>query len=141
MFIFGLILGILIVISIVIYYKIVKRVRKVAEIVFVNRSVLCLIVFLVNKIFKQHFVAITNTFNDRVHVLSKVYFESIIESDLLYKHELVHVLQVRKHGRFKFLVLNTINFIKFGYDKNPFEVEAYTLEADTVENIKKHFGY
>ena len=139
MFIFGLILGILIIISFIVYYKIVKQVRKVAEVIFVNRSALCLILFLVNKIFKRQFTAITNLFNDRVHIISKVYFESIIEGDLLYKHELVHILQSRKHGRFKFIVMYLFNSIRYGYEKNPFEIEAYTLEADTVENIKKHF--
>lgn len=139
-FILGIIFGVLIIVSIIVYYKKVKRVRKVAEIVFINRSVLCLILTIVNKLFKKRFEAITNLFNDRVHIVSFNYFDKISEADILYKHELVHVLQCKKHKRFIFIVLYLINSIRFGYSKNPFEVEAYTFEKSEVSEIKKHFG-
>lgn len=140
-FILGIIFGVLIIISIVVYYKKIKRFRKVAEIVFINRSVLCLILTIVNKLFKKRFEAITNLFNDRVHIVSFNYFDKISEEDILYKHELVHVLQCKKHKRLIFIVLYLISSIRYGYSKNPFEIEAYTFESSDISEIKKHFGF
>ena len=85
-------------------------------------------------------MAITNLFNDRVHVVSKVAFGQLMECDLLYRHELVHILQSRLKGRFKFIILYLFYSIRYGYRKNPFEVEAYRLEVKNADEIKKEFG-
>lgn len=139
-FILGLIFGILIILSIIIYYKKVKRVRIVGDLKLVNNSILCLIVYIVNRIRKDNFVAIVNAFNSRVHILSKNYFEKLNENDILYKHELVHLYQIKEIGRFKFILKSIYYTIRYGYLKNPFEVQAYRLENKSIEEIKKEFG-
>lgn len=139
-FILGIIFGILIILSIIIYYKKVKRVRAIGDLKLVNNSILCLIVYIVNRIRKDNFVAIVNAFNSRVHILNITYFEGLNEDDLLYKHELVHLYQIKEIGRFKFIILYLFYSIRYGYRKNPFEVEAYRLEVKTADEIKKKFG-
>lgn len=139
-FILGLIFGIVLIISIIIYYKKVKRVRIVGDLKLVNNSILCLIVYIVNRIRKDNFVAIVNAFNSRVHVLSKNYFEKLNENDILYKHELVHLYQIKEIGRFKFILKSIYYTIRYGYLKNPFEVRAYRFENKSIEEIKKEFG-
>ena len=139
-FILGTIFGILIILNIIIYYKKVKRVRAIGDLKLVNNSILCLIVYIVNRIRKDNFVAIVNAFNSRVHILNITYFEGLNEDDLLYKHELVHLYQIKKIGRFKFIILYLFYSIRYGYRKNPFEVEAYRLEVKTADEIKKKFG-
>ena len=138
-FILGIIFGILIILSILIYYKKIKKVKKIGEIVFVNRSVLCLILFLVNKIFRQRFIAITNLFNSRVHIVNYKFYSLINEYDTLYKHEYVHILQSKKYKRFIFIVLYLFNNLR-GYSKNKYEIEAYELENKSLEDIKKYFN-
>lgn len=42
----------------------------------------------------------------------------------LYKHEQVHIEQVKREGRFKFICKYLYYNIKYGYKNNPYEVEA-----------------
>ena len=126
-------------ILIVIYYVKIKKVKRVDEIVFVNRSLYSLLLHIVNKIFKQEFVAITNAFNNRIHIISKAYFDSITNNDLLYKHELVHLYQIRKFGKLKFILKYLFFSIKYGYNKNELEIEAYELEKQDINYIKSQF--
>lgn len=136
----SILIGFLLIVFVPFYYKKLKNVRKVGEVVFVNNSLLCLILIIVHKIFKKEFIAITNPLNNRVHIVSLTYFQEITEDNLLYRHEYVHVLQVRKYNRFIFLIKYLFYSIRYGYIKNPLEVEAYTLESLSIEEIKKHFG-
>lgn len=141
-FVLGLIIGILLVLSIIFYYK-NKEKKKVGEIVFIRKSILTLILRIVNKICKQDFIAITNIFNNRVHIIDKLQFININEGETLYKHELVHIYQVQRvkiHPKqFIYAILYIFNSFK-GYSKNKYEVEAYGLEGMTIADIKKHFG-
>ena len=136
----SIIIVFLLIVFLPLYYKKIKKVRRVSEIIFINCSVLCLILYLVNKIFKQQFIAITNLFNSRVHVVDYRFYALVNENDTLYKHEYVHVLQSKKHKRFIFVILYLFNSLK-GYSKNKYEIEAYELENKSLEEIKKHFGY
>ena len=55
-----------------------------------------------------------------------VYFkyreEQVTESTML--HELRHVAQIEKHGLLKFYLLYLWYSLRYGYKRNPFEVEA-----------------
>jgi len=48
----------------------------------------------------------------------------------LRKHEYVHIEQIHRHGILKFYLLYIYYSIRFGYEKNPFEIEAYTKEKE-----------
>jgi hypothetical protein len=52
-------------------------------------------------------------------------------ADWLRKHEWVHVMQVRRHGWLKFYVMYLYYQVRFGYEKNPFEIEAYSKASPT----------
>ena len=52
------------------------------------------------------------------------------------RHELEHVIQYKKHGIFFFLWLYLYYSAKFGYYKNPFEMEARASENDIALNHK-----
>ena len=138
-FILGLIFGILIILSIIVYYKKIKKVKKVSEITFIHNSLLCLIVKIVNKITKNSFIAITNIFNKRVHIISFIYYDKINEDEILYKHELCHIYQVKKLGLPLFLIKDIFYTLKYGYAKNPLEIEAYELEKKTISEIKEFY--
>jgi hypothetical protein len=44
------------------------------------------------------------------------------------RHERVHVEQWRRHGFFRFSVLYLWYHFRYGYERNPFEVEARRAE-------------
>lgn len=132
----------ILVIGVFIYYKKIKKIRKLEELTLVHNSVLCLIVCVVNKFYKKgNFIAIVNVFNSRVHILRLEDYNNINEHNSLYKHELVHLYQIKKIGsRFRFLIKTIFNCIRYGYWKNPFEVEAYLLENKSLDEIREHFN-
>ena len=45
-------------------------------------------------------------------------------SESMYKHELCHIEQIKRDGRLKFICKYLYYNIKYGYDKNPYEIEA-----------------
>lgn len=45
-------------------------------------------------------------------------------SETHYKHEYCHIKQVRREGRLKFIIKYLYYNIKYGYNNNPYEVEA-----------------
>lgn len=45
-------------------------------------------------------------------------------SDATYAHELCHLEQAEREGRFKFAAKYIWYLIRYGYDANPYEVEA-----------------
>lgn len=48
----------------------------------------------------------------------------------MYKHEKCHIEQVKREGRIKFLFKYLYYNIKYGYENNPFEVEARQKEKN-----------
>lgn len=50
-------------------------------------------------------------------------------SEALRKHEQVHVEQIKRIGVIKFYALYIYYNVKYGYEKNPFEVEAYKVSG------------
>ena len=58
----------------------------------------------------------------------------------LFKHEYIHIEQVRKLGWFKFYFLYIVEHFKNGYEENKYEVEAYArqTEAMTDEEYKAY---
>lgn len=58
----------------------------------------------------------------------------------LFKHEYIHIEQVRRLGWFKFYITYIIEHMKNGYKKNKYEVEAYArqTEAMTEEEYKAY---
>lgn len=133
-YIIGIICGIVIVVAIIIYYKVIKKKKIIEGVTFCNRSILCLILYLVNKITKNSFYAITNPLTSRVHALKTVY-DNINSESALFRHERIHTWQIRKLSRFKFTLLYIVYSIKYKYSGNPLEKQAYNLE------LKKDITY
>ena len=48
----------------------------------------------------------------------------------LFKHEYIHIEQVRKMGWFKFYFLYLVESAKNGYEDNKYEVEAYARQNE-----------
>lgn len=48
-------------------------------------------------------------------------------SHTLRKHEQVHIEQIRKLGVIRFYLLYLYYNMRYGYDKNPFEIEANAI--------------
>ena len=72
--------------------------------------------------FPKKFLAITVTGN-----LSWYRNQEILDRDDVKTHESVHHDQIKEHGWFKFMFLYFYYSLKFGYDDNPFEIEAYKI--------------
>lgn len=53
-------------------------------------------------------------------------------SDRLFRHELQHVYQVRREGWLKFYLTYLWYQVRYGYSKNPYEVEATSFENDPL---------
>lgn len=121
------------------YYKKVKQIKITEHITFINNSVLCFVLYLINKIFKKEFDAITNPFNSRVHLLNYGDYLSINKHFVLYRHEYTHLKQIKKYGRALFLFLYLLNSLR-GYSKNRFEIEAYKMQDFSIEEIDNIFG-
>ena len=59
----------------------------------------------------------------------------------LFKHEYIHIEQVRRMGWFKFYFCYLVENAKTGYDKNKYEIEAYTRQVEPfTEEEKKAFN-
>lgn len=56
--------------------------------------------------------------------------EEFLQNKRWLQHELVHVLQYREHGRFKFMMLYLWESLKNGYHRNKFEKEARLYENE-----------
>lgn len=50
----------------------------------------------------------------------------------LFRHELEHCYQIRREGRLKFYSTYIWYQLKYGYEKNPYEVEAREVEHDAL---------
>ena len=132
-----LFISLLIFILIVIYYNKIKKQKEFGELTIVNNSLLTLILIIVNKIFKKSFNAITNPLSHKIHLISKEEYDNF-EYNNLYGHELIHLRQIKFYGQIKFLFKYLIFSIKYGYDKNPLELQAYKYEAVfTDEQLKE----
>ena len=58
----------------------------------------------------------------------------------LFKHEYIHIEQVRRMGWFKFYFLYIIESIKNGYEDNKYEIEAYSRQTEPLtEEEQKAF--
>ena len=50
-------------------------------------------------------------------------------TEATHAHEQAHIAQVKKDGRLKFIFKYLWYSIRYGYDKNPYEVEARSAET------------
>lgn len=48
----------------------------------------------------------------------------------LFKHEYIHIEQVRRMGWFKFYFLYLVESAKNGYEKNKYEIEAHDRQSE-----------
>ena len=63
------------------------------------------------------------------------------EPEHLFKHEYIHIEQVRRLGWFKFYFLYLVDNAKNGYDENKYEIEAYTRQIEPLnEEERKAFN-
>lgn len=58
--------------------------------------------------------------------------EDIIRNKTWLQHELIHVEQFEKYGYTKFILMYLWEFLKRGYYKNKFEVEARAKENESI---------
>lgn len=54
--------------------------------------------------------------------------ETLIKNKRLVKHEMQHIKQMKRLGKLKFAILYTYYNLRYGYQNNPFEVEARKAE-------------
>lgn len=67
--------------------------------------------------------------------------EMLLSDKKWLKHELMHVIQQRRLGRTRFLVLYLLESFRKGYYQNKFEVEAREAEHLDIEEIKSMLKY
>lgn len=101
----------------------IRRSKKVEDSDIVNRTTICFIALSINFLFRKHIEAILNPFSNRIHCIYKDTFNGITSESVLFKHEYVHILQNKKLGWFKFIILYLINSLR-GYVNNVFEKQA-----------------
>ncbi len=59
----------------------------------------------------------------------------------LFKHEYIHIEQVRRLGWFKFYFLYLVDNAKNGYNENKYEIEAYSRQTEPLnEEEQKAFN-
>lgn len=64
-----------------------------------------------------------------------------LNPEQLFKHEYIHIEQVRKLGWFKFYFLYLVESAKNGYRQNKYEVEAYDRQTEPLnEEEQKAFN-
>lgn len=63
----------------------------------------------------------------KVHILDIDFFNNPSLNNF-YRHELIHLKQIAYYGKIKFLFKYIIFSIKYGYYKNPFELQAYKYQ-------------
>ena len=54
--------------------------------------------------------------------------QGYVAPEWLIRHEEVHIKQIKELGAFKFTFLYLWYIIKYGYENNPFEIEARKAE-------------
>lgn len=129
MFWFGFIFAFIVMLAIFIYYKKIKMVKKVNDYECVYRSWLTILLRVITKFSKgRNYVCIVNPLTCRMHFKDKNRYLQIDLDTTLYKHEECHILQIKREGKIKFLFSYLFMLIKYGYDKNPYEVEAREYE-------------
>lgn len=70
------------------------------------------------------YIAIVNPFSVVCHVLP----EYIPVSPRLKAHEEAHFAQIRRDGKLAFIAKYLFYMLKYGYHKNPYEIEARKAE-------------
>ena len=132
---------IILIVIILLYYNLIKKQKEFGELTIVNNSLLTLILIIVNKISRNNFNAITNPFSSKIHLVYKIEYDNFSYNNL-YRHELIHLRQLNFYGRIKFLFKYLIFSIRYGYAKNPLELQAYKYEngfedSVIIEELKK----
>lgn len=102
----------------------IRRSKEVEDEIIVNRTIICFIALSINFLFRKHIEAVLNPFTNRIHCVYKDTFNCITSESVLYKHQYVHILQNKKLGWFKFIILYLINSMH-SYANNVFEKQAF----------------
>lgn len=132
--IFNLIL-MLIIVFISIYYNKIKKETRLGEITFVKKRIL----YFIAKLRKSNSIGIVNIFTSKVHVLDESYFNNP-QYNNFYRHELIHLKQIKYFGRIKYKKKYILYSLKYGYNKNPFELQAYKYENEFKdEQLEEEF--
>jgi hypothetical protein len=58
-------------------------------------------------------------------------------STRLFRHELEHCYQIARLGRLRFYVTYLFYSVRYGYKRNPFEVEARKAEMKPLTEVEK----
>lgn len=119
----------------------IRRFNKVEDEIIVNRTIICFIALSINFLFRKHIEAVLNPFSNRIHCVYKDTFNCITRESVLYKHQYVHILQNKKLGWFKFIILYLINSMH-GYANNVFEKQAvkWQYKEINVEGINEELN-
>lgn len=53
-----------------------------------------------------------------------------LDDEQLRRHELVHIEQIERDGAIRFSILYLWYLVRYGYRRNPYELEAYRRQDD-----------
>ena len=86
-----------------------------------------LILIIFKKIRKAERVAMVDPFFLNIMTYPKPYEIS----DQMFAHEITHIKQVKKEGRLKFVIKYLWYNIRYGYDNNPYEIDARNASSSS----------
>ena len=82
-----------------------------------------------------HEVAMINPFTLNIVTIGDEWIDK-----KMFRHEYRHIQQVKKLGRFKFLFYYLYYNIKYGYEKNPFEIDANMYQENKLTDDEFYQG-
>ena len=83
------------------------------------------ILYIFKKVGNHKYVAMVNPFTSTIYI-SK---EALQNSKTLLIHEAIHVEQIAREGRIKFILNYLYQTLRYGYRGNKYEVEAYNEQT------------
>lgn len=118
-----------------------KEYSYIGDICFYYDTFLSKLLKIVNKFTKEDFVAITNPFSSRVHLISYDMYCKMGKDNVFYRHELCHVWQIKRDGRLRFIVRYILSWIKngFKYRLISYEQEAFNLQWHSSAYIEVYY--
>lgn len=82
-----------------------------------------------------HEVAMINPFTLNIVTIGDEWIDK-----KMFRHEYRHIQQVKKLGRIKFLFYYLYYNLKYGYEKNPFEIDANMYQENKLTDDKFYQG-
>jgi len=74
---------------------------------------------------------------DGMVIYPYIVFSVRAPSRRLFKHELEHCYQIQSMGVWGFYSSYILKFLRYGYRKHPYEIEAYEYERESLTDIEE----